>query len=154
VLVGGVYTGVSEAYNRGVMEDYARTLKTDGKNGVYLSDGNTQGMSLAHDGDGIRLSFPGSTSARGRVQKGVAGTLSTVQEGGVMVSGRIRRFTPKEQFRLQGFCGEPPFDDMLYHKAAAVCSESQLYKQSGNSVTVPVIRHIAERITKVMECAE
>lgn len=52
----------------------------------------------------------------------------------------IRRLTPKECFRLQGF------PDDLYEKAATVCSESQLYKQAGNAVTVSVAEAVARKI--------
>jgi DNA (cytosine-5)-methyltransferase 1 len=53
---------------------------------------------------------------------------------------RIRHLTPKECWRLQGF------PDELFDKAAAVNSDTQLYKQAGNGVTVPVIRDIGERL--------
>ena len=57
-------------------------------------------------------------------------------------SERIRRFTPKECARLQGF----PEDFIL------PVSDSQLYRQFGNTVTVPVIKAIAENIRRVLEC--
>lgn len=50
----------------------------------------------------------------------------------------IRRLTPKECFRLQGW------DDIFFGRAEIVNSNSQLYKQAGNGVTVPVIREIAK----------
>ncbi|MHC2834763.1 DNA (cytosine-5-)-methyltransferase [Bacillus sp. F9_6S_D1_P_5] len=53
---------------------------------------------------------------------------------------RIRRLTPRECWRLQGF------PDWAFNKAAEVNSNSQLYKQAGNSVTVPVIYEIAKRL--------
>ncbi|WP_041973003.1 DNA (cytosine-5-)-methyltransferase [Streptococcus pasteurianus] len=49
---------------------------------------------------------------------------------------RIRKLTPRECWRLQGF------PDWAFDKAQAVNSNSQLYKQAGNSVTVPVIEAI------------
>ena len=52
----------------------------------------------------------------------------------------IRKLTPKECFRLQGWT------DDYFEKAQAVSSDSQLYKQAGNGVTVNVIRAIAERM--------
>lgn len=51
---------------------------------------------------------------------------------------RIRRLTPLEYFRLQGFS-----DDFYYNAKQAGVSDSQLYKQAGNSVTVNVIEAIA-----------
>lgn len=52
----------------------------------------------------------------------------------------IRKLTPKECFRLQGWA------DDYFTKAQFVNSDSQLYKQAGNGVTVPVIQAIAERL--------
>lgn len=49
---------------------------------------------------------------------------------------RIRKLTPKECFRLQGF------SDESYEKAASVCSNTQLYKQAGNSITVDVLEEL------------
>ena len=48
----------------------------------------------------------------------------------------IRRLTPKECFRLMGF------DDLDYEKARSVNSETQLYKQAGNSIVVNVLEAV------------
>ena len=53
---------------------------------------------------------------------------------------RIRKLTPKECFRLMGF------DDSDHEKAAAVNSNTQLYKQAGNSIVVPVVQGILEQL--------
>lgn len=53
---------------------------------------------------------------------------------------KVRKLTPKECFRLQGF------PDEYFERAAEVNSDSQLYKQAGNSVTVNVIYEIARRL--------
>ena len=55
---------------------------------------------------------------------------------------RIRKLTPLECWRLQGF------PDSAFRKAEQVVSNSQLYKQAGNSVTVNVITAIAEKLTE------
>ena len=55
-------------------------------------------------------------------------------------SFRIRKLTPRECWRLQGF------PDWTFDRAKAVNSNSQLYKQAGNSVTVNVIVAIAEKL--------
>lgn len=61
-------------------------------------------------------------------------------ENNLLKSGmRIRKLTPRECWRLQGF------PDWAFDKAQEVNSNSQLYKQAGNSVTVPVIYEIARR---------
>lgn len=59
---------------------------------------------------------------------------------------RIRRLTPRECWRLQGF------PDEYFDKAkAAGISDTQLYKQAGNGVTVNVARAIGERLKEVDE---
>ena len=53
---------------------------------------------------------------------------------------RIRKLTPRECWRLQGF------PDWAFDKASHVNSNSQLYKQAGNSVTVTVIEAIVKEL--------
>lgn len=53
---------------------------------------------------------------------------------------RIRKLTPKECWRLMGF------DDEDFYKAEAVNSNTQLYKQAGNSIVVDVIEKIYEKL--------
>ena len=67
-------------------------------------------------------------------------TPSTHIKGEVNREG-IRKMTPREWARLQGF----PDSYKL------ILSDVHLYKQFGNSVTVPVIRAIAEKIKAVLE---
>ena len=81
-----------------------------------------------------------------KITKDEVGTLtssgggSTVRTGsfGVTDGYRIRKLTPRECWRLQGF------PDWAFDKAQEVNSNSQLYKQAGNSVTVNVIAAIAK----------
>ena len=53
---------------------------------------------------------------------------------------RIRKLTPKECWRLMGF------DDESFEKAAQVNSNSQLYKQAGNSIVVNVLESIFKKL--------
>lgn len=55
---------------------------------------------------------------------------------------RIRKLTPKECWRLMGF------DDEDFEKAAKVNSNTQLYKQAGNSICVPVLENILKELLK------
>ena len=57
----------------------------------------------------------------------------------------IRKMTPREWARLQGF------PDWAFKRAESVSSKSQLYKQAGNSVTVTVIEAIAREFRKIEE---
>lgn len=53
---------------------------------------------------------------------------------------RIRKLTPKECWRLMGF------DDEDFEKAAKVNSNTQLYKQAGNSIVVNVLEAILSNL--------
>lgn len=71
--------------------------------------------------------------------------------GGYMTTLRIRKLTPKECWRLQGFCPrseDGSFDDECFEKAQAVCSKTQLYKQAGNSIVVNCIEEILINLFK------
>ena len=52
----------------------------------------------------------------------------------------IRKLTPKECWRLMGF------DDIDFEKASNVCSNTQLYKQAGNSIVVNVLVEILRNL--------
>ena len=75
---------------------------------------------------------------------GISNTITTVQKDNLLLDNRqdmrIRKLTPRECWRLQGF------PDWAYDRAAKVVSGSQLYKQAGNSVTVNVIYEIAKKL--------
>lgn len=68
----------------------------------------------------------------------VSNTLTTVQKDNVVVEQhvRVRKLTPKECWRLMGF------DDDSFERAERVNSNSQLYKQAGNSIVVDVLMAI------------
>lgn len=68
-------------------------------------------------------------------------TLNTQDRHGGTDWLRIRKLTPLECWRLQGFTDEQ------FYKAQAVNSNSQLYKQAGNSVSVPVVYAVAKHLT-------
>lgn len=89
--------------------------------------------------NGRRIKEPGEPSF----------TLTAQDRHGVALLGdniRIRRLTPRECWRLQGF------PDEYFDKAkAAGISDTQLYKQAGNGVTVNVARAIGERLKEVNE---
>ena len=99
-----------------------------------------KGYEEATEGDSINYSVPNSKTRRGRVGKGVAQTLDTASNMAVFNDKKIRRLTPLECWRLQSFPDEQLF------KAQAVNSDTQLYKQAGNSITVRVIQKIISKI--------
>lgn len=79
-------------------------------------------------------------------EDGLAPTLTTNKgEGNKILTGiRIRKLSPKECFRLMGF------SDSAYEAASKVVSNSQLYKQSGNSIVVDVLYYILVELYKAM----
>lgn len=143
---------------------------------ILVREATKQGYAVANVGDSINFSHTNSKTRRGRVGKNIANTLLTSDEqcvvlpqiiqkphgfnkGGVhniaptltkssyqennflKIEGvSIRKLTPRECWRLQGF------PDWAFDKAQEVNSNSQLYKQAGNSVTVNVIEEIAKRL--------
>jgi DNA (cytosine-5)-methyltransferase 1 len=105
---------------------------------IRVREATKQGYAEASVGDSVNLAHPNSKTRRGRVGKQIANTLLTGESQGVVEpSFRIRKLTPRECWRLQGF------PDWAFDKAQEVNSNSQLYKQAGNSVTVNVIKEIA-----------
>ena len=106
---------------------------------IKIKEATSQGYAEATVGDSVNLSHPNSKTRRGRVGKQIANTLLTGESQGVVEPDfRIRKLTPRECWRLQGF------PDWAFDKAQEVNSNSQLYKQAGNSVTVNVIAAIAK----------
>lgn len=95
-----------------------------------------QGYAIAEEGDSINLEQMNSKTRRGRVGKQMANTLNTSCNQAVVQNYRIRKLTPKECWRLMGFSDED------FEKAEKVCSNTQLYKQAGNSIVVPVLEGI------------
>ena len=118
-------------------------------NTVKIRNCTKKGYQEAKPGDGINLAYPESKTRRGRVGDQVSNTLTASGNMGTLdwngKEYRIRRLTPKECWRLQGF------PDWAFEKAKeAGTSDTQLYKQAGNAVTVNVIRTIGQEL-KILE---
>ena len=106
---------------------------------MKINSATKQGYSEATFGDGVRLEYPESKTARGRVIKGNSNSLKQGgTEGVVDRDMKIRRLTPTECERLQGF---PDGWTEGF-------SDTQRYKMMGNAVTVNVIRAIAKRLVE------
>lgn len=128
--IGGVYTEVSPEFYRGVYEDCFRCLKASTHDsGVALKLQNIP-VSREHV-----LTRPGMF-----VKISDELTIYAVWYEKYQCYIAIRKLTPKECFRLQGWTDE------YFEKAAFVNSDSQLYKQAGNGVTVNVIEAIAKQL--------
>jgi site-specific DNA-cytosine methylase len=109
-----------------------------GKTGLYqIKEATKKGYAEAGVGDSINLSVPNSKTRRGRVGKGIAQTLDTgIQQHTLTENMQIRRLTPKECERLQGFPDNYTKD----------FSDTQRYKMMGNAVTVNVVEYIISKM--------
>ena len=103
---------------------------------IQVKSATSKGYETATENDSINFSVPNSETRRGRVGKEVAQTLDTQCNQGVIDQYKIRRLTPRECFRLQDFPDTFKF----------VVSDSQLYKQAGNSITVRVLEKILRNL--------
>src|SRR5699024_9243472 len=112
---------------------------------IAVREATKQGYALAEQGDSVNVSYPSSKTRRGRVGKQVAQTLQAgeVNQGVVMNDIRIRKLTPLECWRLQSFT-----DEQFYKAKNSGISNSQLYKQSGNAITISVADAIIKKITE------
>ena len=73
----------------------------------------------------------------------IAHAITTVQKDSMVNENMtIRKLTPKECWRLMGF------DDEDFDRAAQVNSNTQLYKQAGNSIVVNVLEAIFKELLK------
>lgn len=123
----------------------------------FKEDGEPMFTLTGQDRHGVATSVPVSMT-RNIVEEEIENTLDTSCNQGIFVQVSeelvvyaawyeryqcyiaIRKLTPKECFRLQGWT------DDYFEKAQFVNSDSQLYKQAGNGVTVNVIEAIAEKL--------
>ena len=123
----------------------------------FKEDGEPMFTLTGQDRHGVATSVPVSMT-RNIVEEEIENTLDTSCNQGIFVQVSeelvvyavwyeryqcyiaIRKLTPKECFRLQGWT------DDYFEKAQFVNSDSRLYKQAGNGVTVNVIEAIAEKL--------
>lgn len=123
------------------------TIKGEG-NKIAIRQATKKGYIECDIGGVADLSYPNSKTRRGRVQDNgnICPTITATETGICRLESllRIRKLTPKECFRLMGF------DDSAYDAASNVVSNSQLYKQTGNSIVVDVLYYILVELYKAM----
>lgn len=128
----GKYTGINDDPVRTI------TCRYLAPSGTYLKvkSATLKGYEEAALGDSINISVPNSETRRGRVGKGVAQTLDTACNQATIIEDKIRRLTPRECFRLMDFP-----DTFTWP-----VSDSQAYKQAGNSIVVNVLYKILKQL--------
>lgn len=107
---------------------------------LSIKENTKKGYKTAYSGDSINLAFAQKNTRRGRVGRKIAHTLTAQDRHGVLLGGRIRRLTPRECLRLQGWTDE------RIDRVLPIQSDAQLYKQAGNGVTVTVVEAIGKRL--------
>lgn len=117
---------------------------------VKIKQNNKKGYAECKIGGVADLSYPDSTTRRGRVQEDgdVSPALTVTDLGGISrieSKYRIRKLTPLECWRLMGFTDEE------FKAAESVNSNTQLYKQAGNSIVVDVLVRIFRNIIDSLE---
>ena len=123
----GIYSGDSEKFNRGPLEGLSRTLKANKHDACVIEPEIIQ-IPRGNNNGGNHKVCPTITS-------------HSFQDNNFCNTGyRIRKLTPLECFRLMGFTDEE------FYKAQAVNSNSQLYKQAGNSIVVDVLYHLFKNL--------
>jgi len=169
-LIDLLEDNVNKKYNIN-LKNFVSELSDDS---IKVKSATKQGFEIAKHGDSINLEFPNSKTRRGRVGKQVSQTIKPTCEIGVLSGSDvvgcllstynkenlkslvkrgknnnivlnkknmcIRKLTPLECWRLQNF------PDEQFFKAKKVCSNTQLYKQAGNSITVAVIQKLIKSI--------
>lgn len=122
--IGGLYTSQSGRFFRGILEDNARRL---------TGENSDSGVAMKVAGGGAE-----NTEGGIYVKLSENCTVYAIWYPKKQCYIAIRKLTPKECFRLQGWT------DDYFKKAELFNSDSQLYKQAGNGVTVNVIESIAK----------
>jgi len=142
---------------------------------IKINSGTKKGYEEATEGDSINFSFPSSKTRRGRVGKKLSLTLDTACNQAIITGGtqknsaeminqspaltsamgmggghipilnKIRRLTPIECERLQGFP-----DNWTEYGESGKISDTQRYKMCGNAVTVDVVEAVANSIIKTI----
>ena len=115
----------------------AHTLTTDATQGTLI--GTPRFVDMNEDPEITEISRCLTAKQNGGIRK------HKREASGVLVGGRIRRLTPRECLRLQGWA-----DDRI-DQILAIQSDNQVYKQAGNGVTVTVVEAIGRRLAAVDE---
>jgi len=133
-------TSKQNTYSRKISSRYYKM----GNDDTYIKVNTKKGFEIIKKGDSLNYSNPNSKTRRGRVGKGIAQTLDTGCEQAV-IDSKIRRLTPIECERLQGF----PDNSTKYGEKGLI-SDTQRYKMCGNAVTVDVVEAVAKKIKDVV----
>ena len=111
-------------------------LNTNNSQSIKIKSANSKGYEEATEGDSINFTRLHSETRRGRVGKQIAQSLECISNQATLKQDTIRRLTPRECFRLMDFPETFTWS----------CSDSQAYKQAGNSIVVKCLEKIIEKL--------
>jgi len=103
---------------------------------IKIKSANSKGYEVATEGDSINFTRLHSETRRGRVGKQIAQSLECISNQATLKQDTIRRLTPRECFRLMDFPETFTWS----------CSDSQAYKQAGNSIVVKCLEKIIAKL--------
>ena len=137
----------------GINIAYLRNNNRRGRVGDQISQtlttNPTQGVFLAEPVQAVLNPDRATVRQQGRRIKEVGEpmfTLTAQDRHGIRIGGRIRRLTPLEYWRLQGFT-----DEQFAKLAPGNFGDRRLYRMAGNAVTVTVIQAIAEWLLQIFD---
>ena len=143
-VMGGIYTDVTENFNRGLYPNVSRTVKAVKNDAGCIERQIVASRGRNPDNPSDRTAGMPTEQVLEPNVNGVCNTLTTVQKDNMLLEiteqYRVRKLTPREVWRLMGF------SDDDYEKAAEVNSKTQLYKQSGNSIVRDVLMAIFSQL--------
>lgn len=143
-VMGGIYTDVTENFNRGLYKDMSRTIKAVKNDAGCIERQIVASRGRNPDNPSDRAAGIPTEQVLEPNADGVCNALTTVQKDNMLLEiteqYRVRKLTPKECWRLMGFSDED------YEKAAEVNSKTQLYKQAGNSIVKQVLMAIFSQL--------
>ena len=131
-----------------LVTDVARCLNTRQDSSIHNHRGESSGVLVEEPPRAVLTPAKEKVRQNGRRMKEPEEpmfTITATDRHGVIYHGRIRRLTPRECLRLQGY------RDGQISKMEKETSDNQLYKQAGNGVTVNVIEAIGRNLKAVDE---
>ena len=131
-----------------LVTDVARCLNTRQDSSIHNHRGESSGVLVEEPPRAVLTPAREKVRQNGRRMKEPEEpmfTITATDRHGVIYHGRIRRLTPRECLRLQGY------RDGQISKMEKETSDNQLYKQAGNGVTVNVIEAIGRNLKAVDE---
>jgi DNA (cytosine-5)-methyltransferase 1 len=130
--------------------DISPTLRSGSHSGSHANGGVMPAVAFNITPSNSNKDYNARQSERSQALTGSSGNAPSARGGDLILGSAVRRLTPRECERLQGF----PDDYTLVPYRGKPAADGPRYKALGNSMAVPVMRWIGERIAAVEALAE